>query len=72
MLTDLGNNGTFYYPKEGLIATSLIARDLINLPFATDEEREKIFSLRTNPTQTVVETGRRGDLTIIYDINKWM
>lgn len=72
VLTDLGNNGTFYYPKEGLIATSLIARDLINLPFATDEEREKIFSLRTNPTQTVVETGRRGDLTIIYDINKWM
>jgi hypothetical protein len=72
VLTDLGNNGTFYYPKEGLIATSLIARDLVNLPCATDEERDKIFSLRENPKQTVIETGRRGELEIIYDINKWM
>ena len=72
VLTDLGNNGTFYYPKEGLIATSLIARDLVNLPFATPEEREKIFSLRENPKQTVVETGLRGELEITYDINKWI
>jgi hypothetical protein len=71
VLTDLGDNGTFYYPKEGLIATSLIARDLINLPLATDEERGKIFSLRENPTQRVVENGRRGKLEIIYDIKQW-
>jgi hypothetical protein len=71
VLTDLGNNGTFYYPKEGLIATSLIAKDLVNLPFATDEERDKIFSLRNNPKQTVIENGRRGELEIIYDIKKW-
>ena len=72
VLKDLGNNGTFYYPKEGLIATSLIARDLVNLPVATDEEREKIFSLRENPKQTVTENGRRGELTIIYDIARWL
>lgn len=72
ILTDLGNNGTFYYPKEGLIATSLIARDLVNLPVATDEERAKIFSLRENPSQTVTENGRRGELTIIYDIARWL
>jgi hypothetical protein len=72
ILKDLGNNGTFYYPKEGLIATSLIARDLVNLPGATDEEREKIFSLRENPKQTVTENGRRGELTIIYDIARWL
>lgn len=72
VLKDLGNNGTFYYPKEGLIATSLIARDLVNLPGATDEERTKIFSLRENPKQTVTEDGRRGELTIIYDIATWL
>ncbi|CAG4994572.1 hypothetical protein DYBT9275_01421 [Dyadobacter sp. CECT 9275] len=72
VLTDLGNNGTFYYPKEGLIATSLIARDLVNLPFATPEEREKILSLRENPKQTVIETGLRGELEITYDINQWI
>lgn len=72
ILKDLGNNGTFYYPKEGLIATSLIARDLVNLPVATDEERELIFSLREKPQQTVTENGRRGELTIIYDIATWL
>lgn len=69
VLTDLGDNGTFFYPKEGLVATSLIARDLVNLPCATDEERKKIFSLRDNPTQTVVEKGIHGELTIIFDLN---
>jgi hypothetical protein len=72
ILKELGNNGTFYYPKEGLIATSLIARDLKNLPGASDEEREKIFSLRENPKQTVIENGRRGELEIIYDIARWL
>lgn len=69
VLTDIGNNGTFFYPKEGLIATSLISRDLINLPCALDEEREKIFSVRENPIQTYHEISPKGPLTINYDVN---
>lgn len=69
VLTDIGDNGTFFYPKEGLIATSLISRDLVNLPCALDEERDKIFSVRENPIQTYHEVSPKGPLTINYDVN---
>lgn len=68
ILRDLGMNGKFYYPKEGLIATALIIRDLDNLPNADANEREKIFDLRRNPSQHTTEKGPKGELTIIYDI----
>jgi hypothetical protein len=67
ILRDLGNNGTFYYPKEGLIATALIIADVINLPNATVEERARILDLRHNPNQNAVEKGPKGELEIIYD-----
>lgn len=69
ILRDLGMNGKFYYPKEGLIATSLIINDLDNLPHADAAERERIFDLRSNPFQQTVEKGPKGELTIIYEIN---
>lgn len=34
VIRELGNNGTFYYPKEDLTATALIIRDLNQLPDA--------------------------------------
>lgn len=67
ILRDLGNNGKFYYPKEGLIATALIIRDIVNLPNATHDERERILDLRNNPVQSAVEKGPKGELEIIYD-----
>ncbi len=69
ILRDLGINGKFYYPKEGLIATSLIINDLDNLPNADPHERERIFDLRRNPTQHTMEKGPKGALEIIYEIN---
>jgi len=67
ILRDLGNNGTFYYPREGLIATALIIEDVVNLPNATQEERDRILDLRHNPSQQAVEKGPKGELEIIYD-----
>ena len=67
ILRELGVNGKFYYPKEGLIATSLILKDLINLPAANPEEREKIFSLRETPNKRVLEMGPKGEMEIIYE-----
>lgn len=67
ILRDLGNNGVFYYPKEDLIATSLIIRDIDQLPNAWPEERSRILDLRNNPEQRVVETGPKGKLEIIYE-----
>jgi hypothetical protein len=67
ILRDLGNNGTFYYPRESLIATALIIEDVVNLPNATSEERDRILDLRHNPNQVAVEKGPKGELDIIYD-----
>jgi hypothetical protein len=66
IVRDLGNNGTFYYPKEGLIATALIIKDIHNLPGAHEEERERIFDLRQNPVQEAIEKGPKGEMDIIY------
>lgn len=67
ILRDLGNNGTFYYPRESLIATALIIEDVQNLPNATIEEKNRILDLRNNPSQFAVEKGPKGELEIIYD-----
>jgi len=67
ILRDLGNNGTFYYPRESLIATALIIEDVKDLPNATTEERNRILDLRNNPSQFAVEKGPKGELEIIYD-----
>lgn len=69
ILRELGVNGKFYYPKEGLIATSLIISDLANLPNAESLERQRIFDLRKNPNQRAIEKGPKGELEIIYDTN---
>lgn len=69
ILRDLGNNGKFYYPKEGLIATSLIISDIVNLPNADPLERKQIFELRENPSRHAFEAGPKGTLEIIYDTN---
>ena len=67
IVRDLGKNGTFYYPKEGLIATALLIKDLDELPFANAEERERINDLRLNPLQHTLETGPKGEMNIFYE-----
>ena len=49
LLTNVGIEGTFYYPKIDLIATALFSDDLINLSSAHPREKEKIFYLRAHP-----------------------
>ncbi len=55
LLEEIGNKGTFYYPKLDLIATALYTVDAINLPLAHAREREKIFYLRENPNHVAEE-----------------
>ena len=68
IIRELGNNGTFYYPKEDLLATCLIIKDIINLPTANPEERDAIMKLREKPLQESVEMGPKGELKLFYDI----
>lgn len=68
IIRDLGANGTLYYPKEDLIATALIIKDIYNLPLANSIEREAISKLRDNPVTTEIEQGPKGELQLNYNI----
>lgn len=65
-LREIGSNGRFHYPKEGLIATSVIIRDIQGLPGAQPGEREKIYYLRDMPNHKATDTGPKGDMHITY------
>lgn len=66
--TFLGNNGTFYYPKDDLIASAMLLHDINDLSFASEAERNEIISLRENPVQIKTEEGRRGAFDIFYEL----
>lgn len=69
VISSLGNEGKFLYPKEGLVATILEIQDVVNIPLATETEREIIFDLRNNPIQYKKEISRRGELEIYFDLD---
>ena len=66
--TSIGNKGTFYYPKLDLVATSLIVRDLVNLPEADEAVREEIQNFIINPVQTLEVQGPKGKLAVSIDL----
>ncbi len=64
----IGNNGTFFYPKEDLIATVKVIPDCIELQHANQESRSIIQLIRSNLNQNLVENTKRGNLTIEYQL----
>jgi hypothetical protein len=66
--TSIGNNGTFYYPKLDLVATTMILKDLDTLSTASEENRNAIMDLRKNQTCVRVEVLRNKEIEIHYDI----
>lgn len=48
VFTEVGNNGTFYYPKLDLIATAVFLDDVKELTRAHPRERQKMLYLREN------------------------
>ncbi|WPR73880.1 hypothetical protein [Algoriphagus sp. NG3] len=68
VISSLGDNGTFLYPKEGLIATVLAIDDVDNLPFADSTEREFIFQLRDNVVNQKLESGPKGEMMVLFDL----
>lgn len=68
ILTEVGNDGTFYYPKLDLLATAMILKDTTTLEHAEESEKTRIFSLRKDPSQLFTEENRRREVTIQYDL----
>jgi len=72
----VGKDGTFYYPKQDLIATAMILKDLETLSKAGEEERNAVFAIRENLNIVKTETLRNKDITIHYEtevpnLDKW-
>lgn len=64
--TRVGNNGTFYYPKLDLLATTMILHDLDSLTNADTQEQEAIIRLRNQSDLTRIENLRRKEIEIEY------
>ncbi len=48
VISEIGNEGTFYYPKIDLIATAVVLEDAITVDNAHPREQEKIRFMRQN------------------------
>jgi hypothetical protein len=66
--TFLGNQGTFYYPKDDLLATAMILNNTVTLDTCDPQERIEILKLRENPIQKKNESGHRGKFEIEFDL----
>jgi len=64
----VGVNGTFYYPKLDLVATTMILKDVPTLTKAYEEDKAAIFDIRDNLNVTRLEILRRKEITIHYQI----
>lgn len=67
----IGKEGTFIYPKLDLLATTLIIKDLANLPLALPKEREIILELREKQELSRIEKGPKGEMEIFYDLTNF-
>lgn len=70
IVNELGNNGTYYYPKSDLLATAVLLRDTEILSLAVPEEREIMYDLRKSPQQIRQEINplRKNEIQIHYDL----
>ncbi len=70
VLTDVGNDGTFYYPNLDLIATAVFLEDVENLSEAHPREREKMLFLRNNLKCVIQEKSpfKNFSIDVHYDL----
>lgn len=68
IVTEIGNEGTFYYPKLDLIATAIKIPDVNTLEFIDPEEKEIILRLRNNPLAYTDDILRKEKIEIKYSL----
>jgi len=67
-LTSIGKNGEFNYPKMNLIATAVICYNHIEMPLATEYERNEINKLRSQLELKTSEKWPRGEFDLEYQL----
>jgi len=70
VITEIGVNGKFYYPKEDLTATAILIDDVQNLPETHDDIKAAIMELRANHTFSQQLTAKTGEMVNLhFDLN---
>lgn len=72
----VGNEGTFFYPKLDLVATTMVLKDVPILSKAHGEDKTAIFKIRENLTIVRTEILRKKEIEIHYEteiprLNEW-
>lgn len=67
-IMSIGQDGQFPYPTEKFISSALVINDLYTLTNAVESERERIFSLMSNPKQKFLEQPQGKELKITYNL----
>jgi len=70
VFTEVGNSGTYYYPKLDLLATAVFLEDVKGLSNAHPREREKMFFLRKNLQCSIREKSPFKNIHVVvnYDL----
>ncbi|MFD2866420.1 hypothetical protein [Mucilaginibacter antarcticus] len=76
LIDNIGNKGTFYYPKLDLIATAMVLDDLATLSLATHDDRTAVMAMRSYPDTLKIDELKHRKITIhfnltIPDMDKW-
>ncbi|WP_417608272.1 hypothetical protein [Owenweeksia hongkongensis] len=68
IVKDMGNEGTFYYPKLDLLATFMLLANTNTLEGARKLEQDKIADMRADPKLVVTERTKIAPVDIHYDL----
>lgn len=68
IVEEIGNNGTFYYPKLDLLATFMLLPDTNTIEAARKLEKDKIAEMRHNPKLISTERTKISTIDIHYDL----
>lgn len=63
----VGNDGTFYYPKLDLLATTMLLADVHLLTYAEEGDRSAILKIRNQANLVRLEQLRRKEIEIHYE-----
>lgn len=69
VVTTLGDEGKFNYPKLDLIATAILLKDPLELSSAKDAERELISEMRNRVNFVNIEKWPKGEYQMEYNLN---
>lgn len=76
LVSNIGNKGTFYYPKLDLIATAMVLNDLDAMSKANEADRSEIMKMRNHPDSWTISELKKKKITIhcaltVPHLEKW-